>query len=106
MKYKYKILLVLSITLIYSSLTYFSEAGVPIKTFITILSTLIFFRDERDCENSLYLMIPSLLIGYTLSVTFKSINSEWFLFLGFTLWFTLVYIYSYILKILSSKKVS
>lgn len=104
MKYKYKILLALSVALTYGSLTYFSKAGFPIKAFLTMISMLVFLRDEKSCEDSFCLMVPSLSIGYLLSLIFKSINSEWFLFLGFIIYFALVYIYSYTIKVLSKRK--
>lgn len=106
MKNKYKILLALSVILIYSSLTYFSKAGFPIKALLTAITIFVFLRDEKSCKDSFYLMIPSFLIGYILSATFKSINPEWFLFVGFIIYFWVIYIYSYIKKILINKKLN
>lgn len=104
MKYKYNILLALSVALIYGSLNYFSKAGFPIKIFLTAISMLVFLRDEKSCEDSFYIMVPSLFIGYLLSIQFKSINPEWFLFLGFIVYFILVYIYSFAIKTISERK--
>lgn len=103
MKNKYIILLVLSTILIYTSLSYFSKAGLPLKAFLTLITSLVFFRDCKSCEDSFYIMVPSLWIGYILSIMFKTINPEWFLFLGFILYFLIVYIYSYTKKILIRK---
>lgn len=100
-KYKYKLLLVLSIIFIYGYISYFSKAGFPIKALLTFIYTLVFLKDEQSCKDNFHITIPSFIIGCVLTKTFKNINPEWFLFIGFILFVLIVYIYSYIKKVLT-----
>lgn len=97
-KYKYNIVLFLSIAFVYSILTYFSNAGVPIKIFLVGLITLIFLKDFDSCVDYLHINIPSVAISYILVRFLPNINRELCLIFGFSLFVLLVYIYSYIKK--------
>ena len=103
MKYKYEILLICSIVLIYGALSYFSDIGLPLKITLMTINTVIFFPNIKSCEDTLSVFLPIILVSIILSKILINWDREWVFVIGSLIYLVTIFIYSYIKKLLIVK---